>query len=581
MMRSPFRVLCVLSCSAAVLMTGCESDLQSQLDQKRAERYAEATAALKAVESKRIKELTDRLPAKDAKPEGRRHALLLWRSGLFETKAKAKEGEELEAGTPRMVPVRDDEATLKKLESDYAGTPAAKAARFGAAYAVASHDFWTGKANLEGYYRFLNGYTIGAAREAQIAADGGDSEYVGWPFLAEAEFDKIFLHASRYYLTTQLPDNARLLASYPMWQLAFNQPSRARERFGDYVTRLCRASDLAKRCKGVPHELRPRAINKPYLEIQEAMIKGYVSGKQPEVLITVAKRYGAAVGDLLQATPDFTEDPVLPATFSDRAASTGLMLRMSRKTGVKLHQEEISASYSGSVPGALKAKAVTVIQTLRDTPGNQVDFERVVLEMPGDVSSKQVARTIQSFSRDIVRQVDLVGRRRADESLRRTGLLVRLQGADEQDNLAYWLHAKKRKKHLRENCEYLGYAGKPPIGRTEPGSQLWITKKRIKGTLLSRDPDTRVMIPGEVTLDVAPSDTAALAKWAAANEGNVRFFISMDHTYEQFMEVATRLLYSCIDLEVAVDEQGREKMTVTCGKSEDRDITLVLGFCAP
>ncbi|MEC9070751.1 MAG: hypothetical protein VX938_00170, partial [Myxococcota bacterium] len=101
---------------ASALVSGCDSDLQQQLDGKKTERYNKAAAELAEVEKNRITALTDSLPKEDAKPEGRRHPLMTWRSEFYT--GKVVEGEEAAAKPPR-----DDEGALEKIADTYKGTP--------------------------------------------------------------------------------------------------------------------------------------------------------------------------------------------------------------------------------------------------------------------------------------------------------------------------------------------------------------------------------------------------------------------------------------------------------------------------
>jgi hypothetical protein len=568
---SSLAILAIVALLASVL-GACDSDLQKQLDDKRETRYKAAADAVAAIEAERIAELTKSLPAVDAKPDGNKPAILKWRASLFATKADAAKGATAE-------PARDDAERLELIMKDRKlgqGTPAEEAARYGLGFVSAARENWAGKDNMERYSKFLDGYISESVRMGAEARAAGDEEWVQRPFLAEAEFDRLFLYASRHYVMAQLPLNARLLATFGSWQIAFNLPSRGRERFSDYVTRVCRVGKLAKHCTGVPHEVRPLAINKPYLEWQKDRAVKLLETKPPQVFADVTQRYMKELDRQLADAPDFTEDPVLPSTFSDRAASSGLMLKMSEKKGVRLHTTEVSDSFSGKVPKGLKKAGAEVIQTLKDTPGNRVDFERVVLEMPGEVAGGQVLAALRAFPRDIVRQFDLVGRRRADESLKRTGVLIRLQAADEPDTTSYQFAGAKKKT----KCDYIGVAGKPAIGRRSPGSYLVWEKNRIRAAKLTRDPETRKLSVGEsYTLDIKPSQTKELHAWIDANPGIIRLFLTDDFSYDELLQALSSVSYKCHDLEIAVDEFGREKKTFTCGTSEARDVTLPVGIC--
>ncbi len=550
----PFVALLVLGLLATVAVSGCdtgESALQKKLDEKKAARFAKARQALEAIETARTASLQDKLPSPDAKSEGRKHPIVLWRASL-------------ETNT--------DEAKLLALAEEYKGTPTEDPALSGAAYAKTTRDFWKASRGMKRYKAFLDGYLTEA--EARAAAGKGDETFVPTPFGDEARFDRVFLHAFRFFQLERLPPDTRILSAFPFWQLAFDFPSIPRESFSGYVTRICRSKVLRDRCSSVPHELRPAAINKPYLEWSKSQATDYLAKGPVDPFKDVMDRYVASLDTALEEQPDLTEDPVLPATFSARAASRGLTLMASEKIGVMLHTTKVEESFEGRIPASLAEIAATTIQQLKDTPGNQIDFERVVVEVPAIVSGEGFRRVIQSFPRDIVRQFDLVGRRRADGSLRRTGVLVRTPAPDEGETTSYTF-----KDQEKVRCDYVGVAGRPPIGRKAPGSYLVMDKARIRAAKLSRDEETRELSAGEYTLDVSTSEAAAVQEWADKNPGIVRFFISDDFSYDEILQHMSSVLYKCTDTEFALDERGLEQITITCGKTDERDITLVVGLC--
>ena len=234
----------------------------------------------------------------------------------------------------------------------------------------------------------------------------------------------------------------------------------------------------------------------------------------------------------------------------------------------------MSDSFSGKVPGGLKGEAAKVVQTLKDTPGNTVDYQRVVLEMPGEVSGRALGQVFGSFSREIVTQFDLVGRRRVDESLRRNGLIVKVPAPDDGATTSYTFNGGSKTA-----CQYLGIAGKPAIGRKEPGHYVVVGKDAAKIAKLTKDEEGKLSASAETT-SIPLKDAAALGKWADENEGIVRFFISgSQHSYDDIIQTVTQMLYKCQDVEVLLDEMGAKKMKVTCGKATPRDITLVFGLC--
>ena len=205
----------MLLAAVAVTLTGCDSvELQQQLDDKKASRFKAASDALAAIEKDRLDAL-GKLPAADAPAVGNKPAVIAWRESLF----KSAKGDE---GAADAKPERDDIAALEKLMEDRKlgkGTPAEEAARYGVGFATSSREYWAGKGNLERYSKFLDGYVAEAAAQAKEASEQGNTEFVQRPFLAEAEFDRLFLFASRQFAIAQLPMNARLLATYGSWQI--------------------------------------------------------------------------------------------------------------------------------------------------------------------------------------------------------------------------------------------------------------------------------------------------------------------------------------------------------------------------
>ncbi|MCB9729243.1 MAG: hypothetical protein H6744_06485 [Deltaproteobacteria bacterium] len=534
-------------------LVACDTGLQAQLDAKRAARYEAAAKALGALEAERTKMLEEALPAEDAAVEGQKHPMVLWRAKIAE---------------------RDDAAALEKMAEEFKGTPTQKAAVAGAAFARESASFWKGDANLERYVKFLAGYLAEAKANAEAAKAANDTEFVQRPFLAEAAFDQFFVHAARFYQLQSLPPDVQLTTAFPYWQIAFGIPSHGNENFSDYVTRLCRASSVQERCKGVPHELRPAAINKPYLEYLSELTAAYDKAYDVKVFDEVTQRYRKGLAAAMEASPDLTEDPVLPETFSDSGATGGLVVTLSDKRGVYVMDTQVKSGFNGSIPSDLGAALSAKIEELKATPGNQIDYERVLLEAPGALPVSKVLQVVAALPRDVVRQFGMVGRRRADESLRRAGLVVRLPVEDEGTSTSYQF-----KEGDKVSCNYLGVAGRPPIGRKEPGSYLVIRDGKAKAAKLTRDETTRELVVSEPTLDVPTTETAKIQEWADANEGIVRLFLDGGQTYSDMLSTITGILYKCHDIEVSVDERGDQKIAVRCGKTAERDITLVVGVC--
>jgi len=577
--RRTTAALAALTFLSTVAM-GCDasdSPLQADLNDRKTSRYAEAAGKVKAVEDERLAAMKATLPAADAKTEaGSPNPLVKWRTDIAAPKPPEAPtpaaGADGEAAPVAKVGIQAKIELLEGLMDTYKGAPSEPAARAGVAFLQASEEYWKKGKNLERYNKFLNGYIKEGERLNK--ENEGNAEYQPRPFMTEAAFDLMFLHTARWLKMRD--SGASLTTIFSYWQLAFNYPAKSREGFSAYITRLCLASSIREKCNKVVHEMRPLAVNKPYMEWAKAAANDFLSKHKEPTLQEVAKRFIAQLDIALKEVPDFTEDPVLPSTFSSRAASSGMRLVMSKKGGVKLHTASVSESFSGKVPKNLQAEADKVVQTLKDTPGNSVDYERVVLEMPGSASGRALGQVFGSFSTEIVRQFDLVGRRRVDESLRRNGVIVRLPSPDDD---AKGIKSYTFSGGTKTSCQYLGDAGKSKIGRKEPGSYFVVGKDTAKIAKLSLTEERKVVVSETVT-EIPLKDGAALAKWADENEGIIRFFISGgQHTYDDIIQTVTKVLYKCQDVEVLLDEMGAKKMTVACGKASARDITLEFSLC--
>lgn len=89
--------------------------------------------------------------------------------------------------------------------------------------------------------------------------------YIERPFLAEAEFDAVFVH----YAAMRASAN-----SVPFYALAFDFPGRTKERARDYFGRACQqAPALRATCRAVPDEQREAVATPPYYyrAMQEAI----------------------------------------------------------------------------------------------------------------------------------------------------------------------------------------------------------------------------------------------------------------------------------------------------------------------
>tara|TARA_B100000530_G_scaffold35427_1_gene20496 strand:- start:359 stop:835 length:477 start_codon:yes stop_codon:yes gene_type:complete len=157
--------------------------------------------------------------------------------------------------------------------------------------------------------------------------------------------------------------------------------------------------------------------------------------------------------------------------------------------------------------------------------------------------------------------------------------MLRLQAKDQPDTASYQMHGDKKKTM----CQYIGIAGKPDIGRRAAGSYLIWDKDRVRAVKLDWDDPTsekkRPVAQEKLSLDIAATDTKKLDEWLDANPGRVRMFISGNQSYDKILQAISGVTHKCHDLEVAVDDFGREMKTFRCGKSDQRDVTVPISIC--
>lgn len=564
-----------LAGATAVGLSGCDLGLQKQLDDQKDARFAEARAALEAIEKARYEAIAKGFPKDAKKPEGRaKHPYVLWRFQVPDMKYHyvhtAPDGKKTEADLTY-------EEALDKLAEDYAGTPTEGAAHDAAAFAKNSAEFWVAarknnygrmSGTVSRYVKFLQGYMATSAKEAAEAKKAGDATFVPRPFQDEAAFDVTFTHVGRFYAGTN---------PIPFWELAFNFPAQGAATPSRYVTRLCRESEIREKCKSVPAEFRPAAIQKPYFQWLVDHAKAFDSAHDVAVFDDVMRTAVKDVTAAQAALPKLIEDPVMPESFADRAASRGFQWEMSKRSGALLVGRGmgnlvLAEKYDGKLPAGSAAKIAKRIEELKATAGSTVSYETVVLEAERDMPGATLRDVLRAVPLADVRKFDLVGRRRADESLKRVGFLLRLP--DKPATESYQLQGQEE----RTKCPYMGHGGK--LGRrTKPGSVLVVSGDRIRGATLSREAPDAPLVAGKLTLDAARTDVAAISAWADKNHGIVRLFVDKSMSYDDIMQLVTGVAYKCIDTDVKYGLKLDKTLHIKCGKSEQRDIDLALSVC--
>ncbi|MCA9515129.1 MAG: hypothetical protein KC635_09325 [Myxococcales bacterium] len=551
------------------LVAGCDMGLQEKLDQQKAERYAAAQAAVVGVETERTNQLASSVPAADAKFEGNEHPLVTWRKQIL---------------------ARDDEKTLDQLshraewEGDKVGakgTPAQLAADQGISYLKEASSYWDGSSSLDRYIPFLDTFIKDAeAQKGKTDKDG--NPLVPPPFLDEARFDRVFAFAARFLQLTKIESRDAVLPNVQAdWEVVFDFPSHSRESFSDYVSRICFAHEQLKAvCGNIPHEYRAAAIDRPYLELLKKQADEFKAGDKGQVYADVMKRFSEAVGNALKDQPTPTEEPVLPSTIAAAGGISGVRTVFSPKAGVYVGTDKVADSFSGTVPSDFATAAQKSIDTLKSTPGVRVNYERVVLEMPGDVKVGEVRDAISAFmgteETAVVKQIALVGRRRADQSMRQAAMDLKLPHPKTSRTRSYSFTADGPKT----SCSLMGFMGEALIGEKKD-YYLEITPSSIRAIGANYDGEKKEWETTGEAIDLGtPADTSKLEAWLKDHTGEIQIFLSQSFSYDDGMGLISHVLFQCKDEELTIG-QGKTATTLVrpCGKSESRENTVILAIC--
>lgn len=558
--------------SAAALVTllaGCDMGLQEKLDQQKVVRFAAAEAAVSSVETARTNQLTAAVPAADAKFEGSEHPLVTWRKQIL-----AREDEKTLDNLTHRAEWEGDKVGLK-------GTPAQLAADQGLSFLKEADAYWEGSSSLDRYVLFLNTW-ISDAEAQQGKTDKDGNPLVPPPFLDEARFDRVFAFAARFLQLTKIESRDAVLPNVQAdWEVVFHFPSHSRESFSDYVSRICFANEQLKAvCGNIPHEYRAAAIDRPYLELMKKQADEFKASDKGQVFADVMKRFSEAVGKALAEELTPVEDPILPSTIAAAGGISGVRAVMSPKHGIYVGADKLADSFSGTVPGDFGANAQKSIEALKSTPGVRVNYERVVLEMPGEVKLGQVRDAISAFmgteETAVVKQVALVGRRRVDQSMRQAAMDLKLPHPKTSRTRSYSFSADGPKT----SCGLMGFMGEALIGEKQD-YYLEMTPSAIRAIGASYDSDKKEWSTTGEAIDLGtPSDTSKLEAWLKEHTGEIQIFISQSFSYDDAMGLISQVLFQCKDEELTIGE-GKTTSTVIrpCGLTESRENTVILSIC--
>jgi len=562
----------LLSSSVALtlLVSGCDMGLQEKLDQSKERRYAAAKAAVYAVQTERYDGRAKSVPAEDAKAEGREHPILTWRKQVL-ARDDAKTFEHLATRT------KPDETTKVGAK----GTPAQIAAELADTFVKESNDYWNGNSSHERYFGSIDAFVESAGKHEADATKQG-IPYVAPPLMDEGRFDRTFVHAAGFYQLSLA--NSRLAerrALLPYWALGFDFPTHAGEDDDPdaYISRICYANDAIKEhCKGVPHEFRAAVLDRAYLELIKKQAEQFKpSTEEAKVFGDVMGRF---VADLTEATKNelkIVELPVLPATFAKPGGTSGLIAYFLPEQGIFVADQKLAEDFTDELPKDFSAKALEVLNKVKNTPGNIINYTRAVVEAPGTMSTATMRDIVRAFRFEdgVVKNVVFVGRRHVDESLRKGVLNLQMMHVDAPTSSSYQFPNDAAKT----TCGLMGFMGEALLGNKK-NFYLELTPSRFRAVAVSYDKEAKEWNKeGDVIELGSPSKTDALEEWLDKTEGQIQVFLSSKFTYNDAMQLLSRVLMNCKDTDITFRDPNKTPLKRTCGASTERHISVVLSIC--
>ncbi|MFO0748732.1 MAG: hypothetical protein U1F43_24175 [Myxococcota bacterium] len=576
-------------------LTACDTGLQGKLNEARDRRYEAAKKAVYKVEDERLATLEKNLPKPDAEFVGDEHPLLVWRKKLLD-RTDDKTLTELATHAKPTEQMTEKEG----LNIGAKGTPAQTAAELAAAYIKEQAAYWTHNSTMSRYKLYLHQFfdAVNAAKKAaedrqaamaknpEFVEDAKAEAFVPPPLLDEAHFDQVFMHAVKYFNLSKLVDRSQSYASTMAdYEIAFEFPGRGfgKESFSDYVSRICFMHEgLKERCNGVPHEYRAGIIDRAYLEWLLQQSKALQLSPKAKVLSDVNARIGEAIDATLKQPFNTKEEPVFPSTYAEVSGMSGIEALFSDEQGVLFNGVKLADKFGGQLPTGFVDTIKKAIEVNKNQPGNRVDYQRVVLRMPGNVPFGTVISTIKSFPADTIKQVFLVGRRRVDESMRLAALPMRLPRPDDNQTLSFQF----KDEAAKTTCNFLGVLGDPMVGKHDE-FYLQIAGDKVRATQVTTpDPDpanpTKPLdkIPGD-TVDLgSPKDLTKTLEFIDAHaKARFRTFIGSKYSYDEALQLVSQLLYTCKDEELVYNDPQKKPLIRKCGKVTSREMTLILGVC--
>lgn len=383
-------LLLVISLVAVGVGGGCETEFQKKLAKRKAFAESEVFVAFDRLLSERQKKAGRALPEDMSERRDGRSMAVAWRAEV----AAMDTVEQLEGLLAQLGTGQSPEAEKKIREA--------------LALLRGERDYWVEKKRLKAYEKFLTEFTS-FHKEGMLAE--------------EAAFERIYIHVAHLFERDKYDDDTKQTSMFRYWKLAFDFPSEKREKFMDYITRLCNKR-LGAYCAEVMWEHRAESMEKPYLlalnEKIAAFKRAYPSSMYLPVLARLEREFGTRAG----AVGPFEVYPNMAEMTSARYCVGNSLLEIGPR-GVSFEGELMGEPAEGYKRSAKDQKAIDkkleeILWEAIDRIGGTDPYIPLITIMANeDVPFSLVSHYGALFAQNRVDQVAVCGRKRNDGTNRK------------------------------------------------------------------------------------------------------------------------------------------------------------------
>ncbi len=375
------------------------------------------------------------------------------------------------------------------------------------------------------------------------------------PLVAEALFDRVFIHAVHLFRLYKVPPENRSTSFFRYWQIAFDFPSKPAEAFQPYIARLCdRDEQMRDFCAKIPFEFRHIAMMHPYYDRLIALIDKLAKEYPKSPFVPVAQ-YLRKVFEQEKAklAKEFVEYPVLPDSMALLPANQRLTYEIGPK-GVRVANawiaQDAAEKFRLTVPraAALAKKIAEQVRTIRETGG--VEIRQASIAVLADrtypaAAVLELARASVFQPEEKLTEMDttiyLVGRRRFDRTNLKVSDEVRLLKPKETPN---WRIAAGS---TAAQCTGIAFTGQPPVGELPKPVAAALVLNNGKLVAGPYDPKTGTISTIQLEVDLNENPWRKIDQWASAQRGAMVLGSGPGATWDAYMRALGPLAFHCKD----------------------------------